>query len=686
MSADKKKASGQEESPHGDIKKRETWTNKFDFLLACIGFSVGLGNVWRFPYLCYKNGGGAFLIPYVICVVVGGIPLFYLEVAVGQFMGIAGINTWKIVPIFKGIALSSVTVVFLLNCYYNVILAWAWRYFFASFTSKLPWAECDYDDWATPQCDAFDPNNPIDNRCIYIENDKNVSGVFINGVCQSVEFATNNSVTRFNTSGTDVLLKTVDPVVEYWERKVLGLSDSIEDMGVPKWDLALCLLFAWIVVYLCICKGIKSSGKVMYVTATSPYIFMLVLLIRNCLLEGAGTGVIYYLKPDFSKMNNIDVWVDAGTQIFFSYSIAIGTLTVLGSYNKFNHNSYRDCIVFAVTNSGTSIFSGFLIFSILGHMAHVQGKPIGEVAEKGPGLAFVAYPKALALMPVAPLWSCLFFLMIILLGLDSQFVGVEGVVTVVVDQYPQYLRKGYRREIFIAIVCIAMFLVGLVMVCPGGMYVFQLFDHYSGSKIILFIAFFECIAIAWIYGINRFYDNLQMMYGFRINPYMKIMWVVFSPLFCMVVFVLSTISYSELSYDRPSKETYHYPAWAVGIGWSLAGIAAIWIPIAWVYHVVKYGGDMERFRQVFRPMGFQAHQMRPQDYGQIGLDGPQPSVAKDEFGMDIVTTATQSPKKADIIRSPYPPSYDNINEDNNGELNEGFEDGPVWKDGFTTRL
>ncbi|XP_060602808.1 sodium- and chloride-dependent taurine transporter-like [Ruditapes philippinarum] len=610
-----------------DFKERETWGNKFDFLLACIGFSVGLGNVWRFPYLCYKNGGGAFLVPYLICVIVGGIPLFYLEVAVGQFMGVAGINAWNICPFFRGIGLSTLIIVFFLNCYYNVILAWAFRYFFASFTSELPWTKCDYDDWATEHCTNFDDPSP-DNRCKYDNN--TLTGVMVNGTCLSNQTALNFfNITPYDPSTAPSYL--VEPVTEYWENKVLAISDGVDEMGPAKWDLVLCLLFAWIVVYACICKGIRSSGKVMYVTATSPYIFMTVLLIRNCLLDGAGDGILYYVKPDFEKMKNTQVWVDAGTQIFFSYSISLGALTALGSYNKFHHNSYKDSIIFALANSGTSIFAGFIIFSILGHMAKIQDKDIGDVAEAGPGLAFIAYPKALTLLPAAPFWSVMFFLMVILLGLDSQFVGVEGVVTAIVDQFPQYLRRGHRREVFIGFVCVLQFLVGLPMVCPGGMYVFQLFDYYSGSRIILFVAAFMCVAVGWCYGVRRFYDNIEMMYGWRINPYMAIGWTVTSPIFCMTIFVLSTIDYSELDYSRP-KGTYVYPQWAVGIGWAMAAFAAIWIPIGWIYHIIRYGKDWETFKLCFRPIGLQDHQMRPQDRGERNLEsltGDKPWIDKD---------------------------------------------------------
>jgi SNF family Na+-dependent transporter len=120
-----------------------------------------------------------------------------------------------------------------------------------------------------------------------------------------------------------------------------------------------------------------------------PYVFLIILLIRGLFLPGAMNGLVYYLKPDWNKLTEFRVWSDAGTQVFYGYGIGIAALIALGSYNEFHHNSYRDVILFTVTNTCSSFLSGLVIFSVLGYMAHIQNVDISAVAEEGPGLAFI---------------------------------------------------------------------------------------------------------------------------------------------------------------------------------------------------------------------------------------------------------------------------------------------------------
>uniref|UniRef100_H2Z8Z2 Transporter n=1 Tax=Ciona savignyi TaxID=51511 RepID=H2Z8Z2_CIOSA len=402
---------------------------------------------------------------------------------------------------FICIGYASMVVVALLNIYYIVILAWAFFYLFQSFTTELPWGKCG-QYWNTPCCVAT--------------------------------YSKSNSLNQ-------TLLNISMSTTEYWERRVLGLSTGLDDVGTVRWELALCLLLSWVICYFCIWKGVKSTGKVVYFTATFPFLMLIVLLIRGVTLPGALTGIRFYLTPDINKLANPQVWIDAGTQIFFSFAICLGALVSLGSYNKFGNNCYKDCIILSLVNSGTSFISGFAIFSVLGFMAEEQGVHISEVAESGPGLAFIAYPKAITMMPVSTLWAILFFVMLILLGLDSQFVETEGFITSFVDMFPRQLRKGYNREIFIAATCFISYLVGLTMVTNGGMYVFQLFDYYAASGVcLLWVAFFESGAIAWIYG----------------------------------------------------KDVYVYPEWGTAIGWVLALSSMVFIPGYAIYSFVITPGSI----------------------------------------------------------------------------------------------
>ncbi|XP_067903918.1 sodium- and chloride-dependent neutral and basic amino acid transporter B(0+)-like isoform X6 [Heterodontus francisci] len=500
--------------------ERGNWSSKTDYLLSVIGSAVGLGNVWRFPYLAYRNGGGAFLIPYTLMLALAGMPMFFLESSFGQFASFGPIAVWKAVPILQD-----------------------------------------------PLC-----NLTLDDGYFEIVN--------------TTWLHANNETCP---NGSEIYIPHQGPSEQYWDKVVLRRTSSMNETGEIVWYLALCLFLARLILGATLSKGIKSSGKVVYFTATFPYVVLTILLIRGVTLEGAEKGIEFYIgrQSDFSKLADAEVWKDAAIQIFYSLSVGSGSLITLSSYNKFHNKCYRDTIIVCVVNCATSVFAGFVIFSILGHMAHVQDKPVSEVAQSGFGLVFIAYPEALAQLPWAPLWSILFFLMLITLGIDSQFAGLETIITTLQDQFPKFLQS--KRLYLTAGVCLLFYFLGLICVTQAGIYWINLIDHFCAGWGILVVALLEVIGLSWIYGGNRFIKDIEMMIGERnwlFWLWWRVCWFFISP--CLLTAILI---WSLAMLVPPTYGPVEYSVWAIALGWCMIIFCIMWIPIVAIVRVSRSEGS-----------------------------------------------------------------------------------------------
>ncbi|KAM7400111.1 hypothetical protein PAMA_004690 [Pampus argenteus] len=444
--------------------------------------------MWRFPYLCYKNGGGAFLVPYCLLAVLVGIPLFLLESSIGQYTQEGFITTWrKLCPLAQGIGYGQFVAKFY-DFSYILIQVWALFYLVFSFKSQLPWATCD-NTWNTENC---------------------------------VALQSSDSMSANLTENWTMLTNTTSAATEFWERRVLAMSGGIEELGSVKWELALCLLASWVFSYFSIWKA--------YFTATFPYVMLLILLIRGLTLPGAWEGIYYYL----------------------------------------------DCFWLCLLNSGTSFVAGFVVFSVLGFMAQKQGVTVDAVAESGPGLAFIAYPQATAMMPLPQFWTVCFFLMLLFLSVDTHFVTVECFITSISDLFPKLFRKPVRHEIFVLIICSFFFLVHLTLVTEGGIYIFQLVDYYGCTRAFhYFMAFCECLALAWSFGADRVINIIEDMTGQRPSVYFKVCWRYIIPLLSLVSFILYLFDYTHLRIN----DRYVYPDWAYTLGWAMTLSSVLMVPL-----------------------------------------------------------------------------------------------------------
>ncbi|XP_025602543.2 sodium-dependent neutral amino acid transporter B(0)AT3 [Athalia rosae] len=574
--------------PEAGEDERENWDSKLTFLLATVGYAVGLGNVWRFPYLAQKNGGGAFLIPYFVMLAIEGIPIFYLELAIGQRLRKGAIGVWnQVSPYLAGIGVSSAVVSFNVALYYNTIIAWCLFYLAQSFQSELPWSEC--------------PNKYFQNGSYAPEPECLLSG----------------------------------PTQYFWYRTTLVISEDINTPEVFNWKIAVALVIAWILVYMCMIKGIASSGKVVYVTATFPYIVLIIFFFRGVTLPGMSDGLRHLFTPKWWTLTDPVVWLEAGTQIFFSLGLAFGGLIAFSSYNPVNNNCYRDAIMVSLTNCFTSMFAGIVVFSIIGfkatmiyekclvernatlvsifgHQVDVDNVPLPgasinvpgangsldsmimpelpicdlekelDNSASGTGLAFIIFTEAINQFPGAQFWSVLFFLMLFTLGIDSQFGTLEGVVTSIVDMK---LFPNLRKEILTGVISLICCVISMSFAHGAGSYVFVLFDNFSGNFPLLIIAFFECIGVSYVYGLKRFADDIELMTGNRPGLYWLICWKYLSPLAMLSILVASFVEIAVDGSGYPAwvaskgvTERHEWPVWALVLIAVLILASVLWIP------------------------------------------------------------------------------------------------------------
>jgi len=551
----------EEKKEDGNVssKPRAKWDSQIEFIFSCLSFAVGLGNIWRFPYLCYKNGGGAFLIPYFVSLFCMGLPIFLFEMGAGQFSSKGPIRVWSLCPLFEGIGYGMCMLSVYIAIYYNILISWAFFYFFASMkswvTGTISWSSCD-NYWNTIRCRDGDQSS---NQTYFSHHDDGIKS----------------------------------PSDEYFHHAMLGVSDGIEDLNSVRLELVGCLLLAWVIVYAALWKGIKSIGKFVYVTALFPYVILLILLVRAATLPGFVDGVIFYITPEWSKIFEIRVWAEACTQIFFSIGVTWGVVITLSSYNQFSNNVYRDAVIVAVGNCVTSVFAGFVIFGIIGFMAWEQNTSVSDVVTSGPGLAFIAYPAAVSKMPLPQLWSVLFFFMLLLLGFGTQISTTETVVTVLLDQFPKL--RGENRKWTTLVVCGLLFTFGLSMTTDAGIYIFQLWDFHAATYSAMILGALEIIVVAWIYGADNFIEDLRTMIGFYppLRLFWKWSWKIVSPLMLLAILLFTMINYSQLQYDG-----YIYPAWTNVLGWMLSLSSVLLVPVVMVWKILV---KRQNVRDLLRP-------------------------------------------------------------------------------------
>jgi len=477
---------------------RPQWRSHMGFILAAIGSAVGLGNIWRFSYLCYENGGGAFLVPYFIALLTVGIPLMILELGIGHRMrGSAPLSLAKISRRWEWLGWWAVIIVmFGIMLYYAVIIAWCLRYVF--YAANLAW--------------GADPN-------------------------------------------------------AFFFNEFLKISSGPFDIGGIQFSIILSLLAVWVIhwfiVFFGVQNGVERANKIFM-----PLLFILILILVawSLSLEGAKEGVRVYLTPDFSKLSNVQIWIDAFSQIFFTLSLGFGIMIAYASYLPKKVNIVKDALIISLGNAAFSFVAGFAVFGTLGYMAYSTNQPVADVVSESIGLAFVAYPQAISLMPdptLAKLFGVLFFSTLVIAGISSGISILEAFGSAIIDKF------NCKRKAVITTLCVIGFFGGIVFTTNGGLFWLDIADHFITHYGLVTIGLLECIAIGWIWKASALRNHINQCAPASLSALWDKMIMLVTPAILIWLLIIDLIKEVKVPYGE-------YPWMAVLL------IGPVWLLIAFI--------------------------------------------------------------------------------------------------------
>ncbi len=485
------------------MSERSVWKSKTGFLLAALGSAIGLGNIWRFPYMAYRNGGGAFLVPYFVALFVVGIPLLMLEFGLGHYFRRAFPQALaKIHPRFAWIGWWSVSfVMFGIVAYYGVVIAWCGNYLVYSVTQ--PWGNVD-------GVNKF--------------FDESFLGAFVDG----------------------------KPFSFYDE--TAGLYAGLR-LGAMQWhvfgSLALVWIVNWVITRRHLQQGVELANKI-FIPAL--IVLTLILVAWSWNFQGAADGRYVYLTPDWDQVYQPQTWIDAFSQIFFTLSIGFGIMVAYASYLPAKADIPTSAFLAAVGNCIFSIVAAFAVFAAIGMLAEdrdvdLRGMltverqverlevlqatdPAAFAAQADAyaalrdqhdqnqqfqsqmstfGLIFTTYPAILTKMgPVAGgVFGVMFFLTLLIAGILSSISIVEAFMASLHDQF------GWGRKGTSAVLCAIGFLLGVVFCTQSGLFLLDLVDHFITTYALVVVAICEALIVGWVLPAKKLCSHLDEHRDFR---------------------------------------------------------------------------------------------------------------------------------------------------------------------------
>ncbi len=409
---------------------REHWGSKIGFILAAAGSAIGLGNIWKFPYLAGSNGGAAFVFVYFLCILILGLPIMIAEIVIGRHTQKDPVGAFSLIGggKWRGVGFLGVTAGFFILSFYSIVGGWTLGYMIKSLTGIIP-----------------------------LLGTTSAAETEFNGFIQSpVKMLFYHAV--FMMATVLIVIRGIKEGIERWNKVLLPLL----------------------------------------------FVILLVLIFRGLTLEGSSKGVMFYLKPDFTKIT-VKTVIEALGQCFFSLSLGMGAMITYGSYLGKRDKILSASLEIVLLDTLAAFLAGLAIFPAL--------YAVGMMPDKGPGLTFHILPVVFARMGFGSLFAFLFFLLLFIAALTSSISLLEVTVAYMTDE------KGWSRRKSVAVFGFLIFLLGIpsalsfnllrdVKVFFGNTF-FDFMDKLTTIYMLPVGGLLIALCLGWKYGLDRTIHELD---------------------------------------------------------------------------------------------------------------------------------------------------------------------------------
>ena len=449
-------------------KIRSSFSGSLGFVLAAAGSAVGLGNLWRFPYLAAKYGGGIFLLVYIILAITFGFTLMITEIAIGRKTRLSPMEAFgSLNKKWDWLGKLATLVPVLILPYYCVIGGWVTKYAATMTVGKV--SESAGDDYFT-----------------------------------------------------GFISQTGEPII---------------------WFLVFATITA-VVIFLGVSKGIEKFSKILM-----PALFVLTVALTIYVLtrEGAGAGVAYYLKPDFSKLSIKTILAALG-QLFFSMSLAMGIMVTYGSYVKAEDHIEKSTRRIEIFDTLIAFLAGLMIVPAVFAYSGGDEAALG----KGPSLMFITLPKVFNEMKFGSVVGAAFFLLVLFAALTSSVSVMEAIVAGIDDKFKIGRKKAtvicYLYMIAIGVLCSLGFGV-LSNVTIFNLSILDFLDFVSNSVLMPIVGMMTCILVGFVLKPDLIISEVELNGPFKMKKFYAVMvkWIapicIFAILISSVLETLGVISY-----------------------------------------------------------------------------------------------------------------------------------------------